>query len=173
MAVLLNATYSKKLGLPQYSSHSFSVSVQTEVTDLSRVPEECEELYARLQESVDQEIQKAGWLPGPSNGHHGNGSAPTPAEGSPNGAWNCSDKQRELILDLVDEHNLDRREVDTLARERFGKGVRELNKLEASGLIDELIEKHGGRNGRRGNGQRNGGGRYRRNPSPAGNGRRT
>ena len=171
MAVLLNATYSKKLGLPQYSSHSFSVSVQTEVTDLSRVPEECEGLYARLQESVDKEIQKSGWLPGPSRAHNGNGSAPSPS-GSPNGAWNCSEKQRNLILDIVEEHNLDRKEVDTLARDRFAKGVKELNKLEASGLIDELIEKHGGRNGRRGNGHRNEGGRYRRNPSPASERRR-
>ncbi len=168
MAVLLNATYSKKLGLPQYSSHSFAVSVQAELTDLSNVHGECERLYALLQESVDQEIRKAGWLPGSSNGHNGNGTAPAPAaNGHTDNTWNCSEKQRELILDLVDEHSLDRKEVDTLARERFGKGVKELNKLEASGLIDELFEKYGGRGGRRGNGKRNGGGRYsRRSASP-------
>ena len=167
MAVLLNATYSKKLGLPQYSSHSFSVSVQTEVTDLSRVPEECEGLYARLQESVDKEIQKTGWLPGPDPAHNGKGSSPPP-NGCPTGAWNCSEKQRNLILDIVEEHILDRHEVDSLARERFGKGVKELNKLEASGLIDELLEKHGGSKGRRGYGKRNGSGsRYsRRTASP-------
>ena len=149
MAVQLNATYSKKLGLPQYSSHSFSVSVQTEVTDLTNVPGECERLYSRLQESVDQEIQKTGWLP--------NSSSPSPANNgshtSPNtnpGPWNCSEKQRNLILDIVEQNSLDRHQIDGLARERFGKGVRELNKLEASGLIDELLEKHGGRrNGRR------------------------
>jgi hypothetical protein len=58
--------------------------------------------------------------------------------------WKCSDKQRELILKVVDENQLDRNEVDHLARQRFGKGVKQLNKMEASGLIDELLETHGG-----------------------------
>jgi hypothetical protein len=61
-----------------------------------------------------------------------------------NGRWKCSDKQRDLIVKLVDEHQLDRNEVDHLARQRFGKGVKQLNKMEASGLIDELLETHGG-----------------------------
>ncbi|MCZ7637672.1 MAG: hypothetical protein M5U12_17530 [Verrucomicrobia bacterium] len=67
--------------------------------------------------------------------------------------WKCSDKQRDLILRLVEEHNLDKGEVEGLSRERFGKGVKLLSKLEASGLIDELIERHGG-NGGRPNGSR-------------------
>jgi len=33
--------------------------------------------------------------------------------------------------------------VEALAQERFGKGVKALNKLEASGLIEELLEKTG------------------------------
>ena len=37
MAVKLSANYSKKLGLPAYSSHSFSASVEIELTDLSQV----------------------------------------------------------------------------------------------------------------------------------------
>ncbi len=41
--------------------------------------------------------------------------------------------------------------VDDLAQERFGHGVRQLNKLEASGLIDELLERYGDvRKGRHG-----------------------
>ena len=39
-----------------------------------------------------------------------------------------------------------RSKVDQLAQDRFGKGVKALNKLEASGLIDELIAQHGGNN---------------------------
>ena len=67
-------------------------------------------------------------------------------------AWKCSDKQRDLILKLVDEHQLDKNNVEALAVERFGKGVKILNKVEASGLIDELLDTHGptppkGRNG--------------------------
>jgi len=50
------------------------------------------------------------------------------------------------------------------SHERFGKGVRALGKLEASGLIDELLEAHGGNGGgQRGRnayaGNRNGGSR--------------
>lgn len=63
MAVGLQATYSKKLGLPQFSSHQFTVSVQSELTDLSQVPEACGQLHALLQDSVDREIRKVGWLP--------------------------------------------------------------------------------------------------------------
>jgi hypothetical protein len=58
-------------------------------------------------------------------------------------AWRCSDKQKDLILKLVDEHQLDKADVETLAVERFGKGVRILNKVEASGLIDELLDTYG------------------------------
>ncbi len=36
-----------------------------------------------------------------------------------------------------------RTKVDQLALDRFGKGVKQLNKLEASGLIDELLEQTG------------------------------
>jgi hypothetical protein len=59
-------------------------------------------------------------------------------------AWKCSDKQKDLILKLVEEHQLDKADVEALAIERFGKGVRQLNKVEASGLIDELLDTHGG-----------------------------
>jgi hypothetical protein len=43
----------------------------------------------------------------------------------------------------VDEHKLDRNDVDQLARDRFGRGVTQLNKLEASGLIEELFQRAG------------------------------
>ena len=40
----------------------------------------------------------------------------------------------------MDEHQLDKGQVDDTSREMFGVGVRELNKLQASGLIDRIIE---------------------------------
>ena len=70
--------------------------------------------------------------------------------------WACSSKQRELIEKIVRENDLDRREVDDLAKGMFdGAGVRQLNRLQASGLIDELLERHGGQ---RRNGSANGNG---------------
>ena len=178
MAVKLIANYSKRLGLPGYSSHQFSVSVETELVDIGDVPGESRRLYELLQTNVDGQIQTTGFVPpatygmddssplaavpapGVSNGN-GNGGNGANGNGGPlDGRWKCSDKQRDLILKLVGEHDLDKNEIEALAVERFGKGVRLLGKLEASGLIDELFESYCGRNG--GNayaGNRNGGAR--------------
>ena len=54
MAIILEAAYSKKLGLPNYSSHSYVVSIRTELSDLTQVEEESARLYSLLQQSVDQ-----------------------------------------------------------------------------------------------------------------------
>ena len=149
MAVFIKATYVKKLGLPQYSSHQYSVEVSAELTEIGQLAQASADLYARLQQAVDLQIVNPGFVPGettPQPRPPANGSAPSalsaasaPAEDD----WRCSDKQRELILKIVAEHSLDKGEVDALARQRFGVGVKHLNKLQASGLIDELLETHG------------------------------
>lgn len=184
MAVKLTGNYAKRLGLPGYSSHQFSVSLETELTDLSQAQDEVSRLYRLLQVSVDREIQHTGFVPGPYYGsnpparvtiptsNEGNGSGTrsdrpsspffSPPAGNGNGGpepWACSDKQRELILRLMDEHRLEEAHVEELARERFGAVLIRLNKLQASGLIDELLERcnsprsgdaQSGANGRRG-----------------------
>lgn len=150
MAIKLIANYSKRLGLPGYSSHQFSVSVETELVTTDDVAAESERLYQRLQSTVDEQMLKTGFVPPGTYGMEdtngsdvqNNGTTITPIHD--NGRWKCSDKQKDLILKLVDEHHLDKNEVDHLARQRFGKGVKHLSKLEASGLIDELLETYGG-----------------------------
>ena len=141
MALTLEANYSKKIGLPGYSSHQYSLTLKTELGDISQAEAESARLHQTLQTSVDRELQKVGFLPtgtnSPSNGN-GNGHSNGKSE-----AWGCSDKQRELIVKITEEHKLDKTMVDNLAIERFGHGVKQLNKLEASGLIDELLEKYG------------------------------
>ena len=141
--ITLEANYSKKIGLPGYSSHQFSVTLKSELTDVSQAQAESARLYAVLQSSVDHNIQQVGYLPnanGNGNGNgHGNGHTP-PVETD---AWKCSDKQRDLIRKITDEHKLDKARVEQLALDRFGKGVKALNKLEASGLIDELLTQTG------------------------------
>jgi len=141
MAIVLEANYSKKLGLPGYSSHQYSVTIKTEVTDPAQVAAESGRLYDLLQGCVDTSIQKTGFLPEAANSN-GNGR---PANGNGrNEHWACSPKQQGLILKIVSEHKLDKNNVEALAQDRFGKSVRALNKLEASGLIDELITQTGG-----------------------------
>jgi hypothetical protein len=143
--IKLSAAYSKKVGLPGYSSHSFSVSIETELQNLDNVREESARLYDSLQQAVDQQIQKTGFVPPDGYGMEENN----------NGAWNCSQKQRELIEKIGRENNLDQNVLDGLAGEMFGASVQGLNKLQASGLIDELLDRYGkrtqqaGRYGRR------------------------
>ncbi|MEX2382957.1 MAG: hypothetical protein WD490_11265 [Opitutales bacterium] len=158
MSIHLELTYGKKIGLPEYSSHNFNVSLKTEIPTSEDIPEAVERVYRILQESVDQQIIHPGYVPGSEvdatpapQGKltHLPNSGPSPST-APNSNWRCSPKQRELILKLVDERNLDRKDVDDQARQRFNKGVVELNKLEASGLIDELMGSGNGRKSRGG-----------------------
>ena len=117
-------------------------------------------LYQLLQQAVDREIQQTGFVPGDDYGLHnspasrlvslsaqeihypsnGNGNGNGHTNGNGNTRWACSDKQKELILKLVTEHGLDREVVEEIALDRFSVGVKLLNKLQASGLIAELLE---------------------------------
>jgi hypothetical protein len=133
MAVKLIANYAKRLGLPGYSSHQFSISIETELQNLDNVGDESARLYDSLQEAVDQQIQKTGFIPPDGYG----------MEKDKNGTWNCSQKQRELIEKIGKENNLDQNALDRVANEMFGTSVHALNKLQASGLIDELLEQYG------------------------------
>ena len=155
MAIKLSANYSKKLGLPQYSSHSFSASVEVELTDITQVETEVQKLYALLQQSVDQEIQHAGFIPGSNgngNGHH-NGRSQSRSNGNgtrggytPHPAaerWNCTDGQRGFILRIISDHKIDKQEVEDLSQQLFGVGVKQLNKMQASQLIDDLLVRAG------------------------------
>ena len=198
MAIKMISNYSKKLGLPGFSSHQFSVSLETELVTTDDVAREAARLYQLLQSSVDGQILTTGFVPpydygmepaetngspAPNASANGPSSASTLAAviaaaiASANGSasntgngtnwqrgqeWKCSDKQRDLILKLVDEHQLDKHTVEALAVERFGKGVRMLNKIEASGLIDELLDTHGGNNGQ-GSARRRNGSAYQNN----------
>lgn len=157
MALKLIANYSKRLGLPGYSSHQFSVSVEAEITNIDDVRQESERLYETLQQSVDEQIQTTGFVPDADYGSNGNvapvnrikANGTTATNGTNGDAWRCSDKQRDLILKLTAEHNLEKAKVEVLSNDMFGVGVKQLNKLQASGLIDHLLEEHGGkRNGR-------------------------
>lgn len=158
--ITLECNYSKKLGLPGYSSHQFAITLRTEISDVNQVQQESARLYKLLQDGVDTSIQQTGYLPGNSGNGNGSGQRQNGngTGNGDNGAWNCSRKQQDLIEKIVRENNLDKNEIEALAQERFGKGVKALNKLEASGLIEELFEKTGQSKGTgRGRFQRAGG----------------
>ena len=76
MAVKLIANYSKRLGLPGYSSHQFSVSVETELVATDDVAGESRRLYELLQSSVDQQIKTTGFVPPSTYGMEGQPDTP-------------------------------------------------------------------------------------------------
>ena len=165
MAVILQMTYQKKLGLPNYSSHSCAVSLTVEIADASVAAQESTKLYSLLQTAVDNEIQQVGFMPDattygmnngsrPSgNGHSSNGNGSRsdhPSNGS-NGnghqrngeAWNCTEGQKGFILRIINESSLTKQDVEDMARQLYGAGVTSLDKMQASQLIEELLEKTG------------------------------
>jgi hypothetical protein len=155
MAVILQMTYMKKLGLPNYSSHSCAVSLTVEIADASVAAQESTKLYALLQTAVDNEIQQVGFMHtngsparngnGHSNGNgyaNGNGhhAAPVPSNGD---RWNCTDGQKGFILRIIAESRLTKQDVEEMSQQLFGAGVTSLDKMQASQLIEELLEKTG------------------------------
>ena len=148
MAIKLEANYAKKIGLPQYSSHQYSITVRTEVSDLSKIEAASAHLYQQLQQAVDLEIKNPGFLPGSDTPaelppfQRGGGGAANASQraASPSAEWNCSEKQQGLIEKLMKEHHIPFAELDELANHRFRCGLKQLNKMSASGLIDELFD---------------------------------
>lgn len=147
MAVKIIANYSKRLGLPAYSSHQFSVSVEVELNNTDDVKLEASRLYQALQSSVDREIQHTGFVPDGEYGAHS--ALPTPVRApaisvNQETPWKASDKQKELILKLVQNNGVEMDHVEALAEEMFGTGnLPGLNKIQISGLIDELLSRYG------------------------------
>ncbi len=151
MAIKLTVNYAKKLGLPGYSSHSFSASIEVEIADVNHAPREIEELYATLQTNVDQHLlQSPGFIPPDNYGM----TTPTtyapsqkqlPVPGNVHSIndhpdqWKCSGKQRIFIEKLTTERGLTKEYVEQLARESFSQEIQSLNKLQASSLIDLLF----------------------------------
>ena len=183
MAIKLIANYSKRLGLPGYSSHQFEVSIETEISNTSELSLETERLYGSLQAAVDAQIQQVGFVP---DEYYGTQATQKPVPGDscsqttsassvrqthpasvPESsiatvpAWKCSEKQQSLILELAGKAELDDSALNELASRRFNKSVAMLNRMEASGLIDELMNRSGATSKRSASGRNN----YTRRPA--------
>lgn len=129
--ITLEANYAKKIGLPGYSSHQFSVTLRSELADVGQVQAASAKMYAELQASVDRSIRQVGYLPALEGSRT--------VELSP-AAEAASANQQAKIQRLIEELKIPKRVVETLAQTRYGKAVSQLTKLEASGLIDDLVD---------------------------------
>jgi hypothetical protein len=151
MAIKLVANYAKRLGLPGYSSHQFSVSVETELHDVDDITGESARLYTTLQKAVDEQIQQTGFVPPDGYGMNGAPDQRTNGSHSNGEKTSISAKQLDLINKIVKENNVKKDEVERLSMDMFGVGVSKTNRMQASNLIDALFEQYGRTNG---NGQR-------------------
>jgi hypothetical protein len=159
MSVHLEFNYGKKLGLPGYSSHNFTVSVRSEVSKPEDIMLETQRVYSILQESVDSQIIRTGFVPGQNGQNTNQGQANPVSEGnvprfpgndrqSPSqghqdaSSWKCSPKQAELILKILAENQLTQGYADKMANELHGKPMSALTKLEASGVVSEFISRY-------------------------------
>ena len=142
MAILLEFNYGKKLGLPGYSSHNFGVSMKAEVNDPEAIPEEAAKAYSILQESVDSQITNPGFVPsGNSNAiqvqPNGNNAKTNPDE------WNCTVRQKGLLMTILERNNLDPEVVEDLSQEIHGRPMADLGKMQVSAIISEVLDRWG------------------------------
>ena len=142
MAIILKASYSTGLNPAGPSSHQFSLSVRTKVTDLTQVETQCARLYTVLQSSVNNAIRNHGSAPqNPNgNGHWHPRRIPSLQEHPARETWACSRKQSKLIRRFMAKCNLDWSVIERIALERFGKTLRTLNQPQARELIRALHE---------------------------------
>jgi len=136
MPVIITACVSKKVGQANYGSAGYSLTVQSEVSNLDQVREESRRLYNLLNDSVNSELSG-------ENQEEKRAEWPTIVRNTPQ-EYKCSDKQRDLILKIINENEVDRADVESLSLEMFGNSdLKSLNKLQASGIIDELLQRYG------------------------------
>ena len=148
MAVMLDINYSKKLGLPNYSSHSLGIGLKAEVANLDQVQGEVEKAYSLLQSAVDAQLVHQGFVSNESN--QGNGvdqvqnrrSKVNEPKTDPD-SWNCSIRQRALILNILERNDLDLRVVDDLSQELHGRPMSDLGKGQISSVIGEILDRWG------------------------------
>jgi len=149
--IQLEATYAKKLGLPNFSSHSFMISVRAEVASLRRLETESARLYRVLQTSVDKEVQQVGFLPdatkygmlvdgkGAQNGSSKNGHSASVVPASAADAAHASDKQKTLIEKVAKREKFTAEDLDGIAQRLFKLPLAHLDRKQTSGFISELL----------------------------------
>ena len=145
MAVILDINYSKKLGLPNYSSHSLGIGLKAEVANLDEVQGEVEKAYSLLQSAVDSQIVHQGFVSNESNEVNGSvqGQKVLPKAKTDPDSWSCTIRQRGLILSILERNDLDAEVVEVLADDLCGKPMSDLDKGQASAVITEILDRWG------------------------------
>ena len=153
MAILLEFKYDKRLGLPGYSSHDFGISLKTEVTKVNEIGEESERVYRILQQSVDSQIVHKGYVPEQVNDSTGSDQDNSKEPEVDPDKWNCTERQKGLLLTILDRNGLEPIVVEDLSREIHGRSMADLGKMQVSAVIGEVLDRWG-KHPKNGNGRK-------------------
>ena len=154
MAIQIVASVGKKVGQPNYGSKSFNLSCTKEITDLGTLEAESIKLHRLLEQIVEAQIEKDESTEHVAQVNRLNTSG-VRTNGNGEG-WHCSEKQRELIVKLIKDRNLEE-VAEEMSKEMFGCSPEALNKLQASGLIQRILEEFANKKPSKG---KNGNGKY-------------
>ena len=139
MAILLEFKYDKRLGLPGYSSHDFGVSMRTEVNNVDQIKEESERAYRLLQQSVDSQLSNPGFIPSETGKEHKQEEA---KETNPDN-WKVTERQRGLILKILNQNDLPESAVEEVAMEVVGSSMNSLRSGQASLVVGAILDRWG------------------------------
>ena len=150
MAVILDINYSKKLGLPNYSSHSLGIGLKAEVANLNDVQGEVEKAYSLLQSAVDSQIVHQGYISNEDKGENGTDQVQkTQVKVNGNESktdpdkWNCTVRQRGLLMTILERNDLDPEVVEDLSQELHGRPMSDLGKAQVSEVIGQVLDRWG------------------------------
>ena len=115
--------------------------MRTEVNKVEEIQEESEKAYRLLQQSVDAQLSNPGFIPSENNKE--TESKGTQINGTDPEKWNCTERQRGLILKILSQNDLPESAIEEVAQDLHGRPMSELGKLQVSSVISEVLDRWG------------------------------
>ena len=113
----------------------------TEVNNVDEIQEESERAYRLLQKSVDAQLHNPGFIAS-ENGKKQRGEGNQTEKTDPQ-LWNCTEKQRGLILKILSQNELSESAVEQVAQEITRRQMSDLQKGQASLVVGEVLDRWG------------------------------
>ena len=134
----LSASFSKKVpGESRFSSQSYHAGIETELPDglgESELRQRLQRTFALVRDSVEAEIQGPQQAQEPPEIE----TVQPQSAGEPPREPPASVRQLQYLVDLGARQGLDRQQLEAHAHQRYGAGLAQLSRPEASALIHSL-----------------------------------
>jgi hypothetical protein len=108
---------------------------------VEQIKEESERAYRLLQQSVDAQLSNSGFIPS-ENGKEPESKGNQTNETDPE-KWNCTERQRGLILKILSQNDLPESAVEEVAQDLHGQPMATLGKRQVSTVISEVLDRWG------------------------------